>query len=311
MNGPEKALAQRIKELRRRHFGPRGKDLFAQRLGLPADEIARYERGGVPPGEVMVRMCELTGEDLQWLLTGVAARGTVVISGTRGRHQDLLARLAQLLDRRPELATPVGAFIDLLAHGEQARAERQPRLPEPPLVELIPILEPDELPLTLPEASPGQPQPFDLARLGDMKPTPEHENASVTEPAMVYEAAASQPALIVTLEGANRQAHRCIHSAHIAQFFPQAFAVRLADDRMKPMFLTGDAALVSPGVGPKIGQPVLCRVREQPTARCRIWLGDEDNVVHLGRVEDGETEHLPSADVLWSLEVLFRIARAA
>jgi len=113
MGSAEKALTERIRQLRRRHFGAGGKAEFARRLDLPLEEYERFERGRLPPGDVMLRMCELTGEDLQWLLTGVAARGTVVISGTRGRHQDFLTRLARLLDEKPTLAAPLEAFVEL------------------------------------------------------------------------------------------------------------------------------------------------------------------------------------------------------
>lgn len=165
MSSPEQALARRIRELRRRHFGPQGKELFATRLGLSLEEYGRFEQGVVPPGEVMVRMCEATGEDLQWLLTGVAARRTMVIAGTRGRHQDLLARLARLLDERPQLAAPVEAFVDLLTQGEPAHAEEAPALPGPSHQHLVPILEPQELPRTLPAEADTSSGPFDLACL--------------------------------------------------------------------------------------------------------------------------------------------------
>jgi hypothetical protein len=50
---------------------------------------------------------------------------------------------------------------------------------------------------------------------------------------------------------------------------------------------------------------------EEPAARCRIWLGDEEGTVHLGRLADGGCEQVPRDKLLWSLEVLFRLARAA
>ncbi len=78
------------------------------------------------------------------------------------------------------------------------------------------------------------------------------------------------------------------------------------------MFAPGDGLLVMPGVGPKVGKPALCRLdRDEPTVRCRIWLGEEGHVVHLGRLTDGETEPVPRDSLLWSLEVLYRVALAA
>ena len=311
MNGAEQALAQRIKELRRRHFGPQGKERFAQRLGVPVEEYLRYERGTVPPGDVLVRICEVTGEDLQWLLTGVAGRGTVVIAGTRGRHQDLLARLARLLDERPQMAAPVEAFVELLARTPLPHEEEVPALPTPEVEGLIPIFEPDELPAAL-EAGPGAaPGPFDLARFrGDLQPA-ERTTIALAEPAMLYPPEALHSTELLTLCAADGRRRECLHSAEVARCFPNAFGVRLSDASMAPMFAADDAVLVAIGVEARVGRPALCRVADEAGARCRIWLGDDAEVVQLGRVADGECERVPRDKVLWSLEVLYRLARAA
>lgn len=307
MTTPEQALAQRIKDLRRRHFGLRGPEQLAQKLGISTDEYLRYERGVVPPGEIMVRLCEVTGEDLQWLLTGVAGRGAVVITGTRARHQELLARLARLLDERPEFAAPLEAFVNLLACGPRERAEMA-ALPGPDPAHLIPILELEELPATLPE---GPPRGFDLARFADPSGPVQRDPARLAEPAMQYDPQAARAAEILTLVQEGGRRRRCVHSAEVTRVFPEAFGVAVTDDLMQPMFTEGDAILVAPGVEPKVGQPALCRLAVEPALRCRIWLGADDGTIHLGRLADGETERVPRDQVLWSAEVLFRVARAA
>ena len=311
MSSPEEALTQRIRELRRRHFGAQGRDVFAERLGLSAEVYTRFERGAVPPGDVLVRMCEATGEDLQWLLTGVAARGTVVISGTRGRHQDLLANLARLLDQRPELAAPVEAFVDLLARGERAAGERPAALPAPELEHLIFILEPTELPTLAPDGEGGPARALSLAPLADALSMAERMAVALADPSLTYERAALRDAELLTLRDAAGRVRQCVHSAEIATCFPNAFGLRLADDSMAPMFAAGDAVLVAGGVVAKVGRPALCRVLDEAGVRCRIWLGEEGEVVHWGRLADGESEEVARERVLWSLEVLFRVARAA
>ena len=310
MSSLEQALGQRIRELRRRHFGPRGKQLFAQRLGLSAEEYERYERGALPPGDVLVRMCEATGEDLQWLLTGVASRGTVVISGTRGRHQDLLARLVRLLDERPELAAPVEAFMDLLARSTRPRLEAAAALPEPTAAGLIPIYEPECVPLQLPfsEESGG---PLSLDRMRGELDAAQRSSIRVAEPALQYAPDAFREAEMLTLSSAEGRTVCCVRSAEIARYFPNAFGVRLTDDAMQPMFAAGDAVLVATGLDAKVGRPALCRVDEKPAVRCRIWLGEEQGVVHLGRLADGGSERVSRDKLQWSLEILYRLARAA
>ncbi len=310
MDTPEQALTRRIKELRRKHFGPPGAALFAQRLGLSVEEYQRFERGAVPPGDVLVRMCEATGEDLQWLLTGVASRATVVIAGTRTRHHDLLTRLARALDQRPELAAPVEAFVDLLIAGPTAQTTPR-RLPPPRLEHLIPIFEADELPLDWDGPAGGGPGRFDLARFEEALARAERLPALCSEPAVGHETPAAAVAQIVRLRGADEQVQSFVNSPQVRACFPDAFGLRLGEDAMRPMFAAEDVVLASPGGETRIGHPAVCRLRDEPRARCRIWLGYENDVLSLGRVADGVCEEIPRDRVLWSVPVLYRVARAA
>jgi hypothetical protein len=309
---PEKALAKRIRELRRRHFGPRGKAELARRLDLPLAEYERFERGKLPPGELMVRLCELTGEDLQWLLTGVPARGTVVISGARGRHQNLLTQIAQALDARPTLAAPLEAFLDLLLRSEDARQQTARGLPAPSSDELIPLFEPAEWPEQLPDPDgPGGSELLPATLPGESLAAAEFEHAILVEPTSEYDAGTPSNVTLLVAHDAAGQARRFLRSRTIACYLPGAFGVLLDDETMKPMFSAGDVLVVAAGATPKIGSPALCKFVDCADDRCRIWLGEDADQVHLGRACDGETEHMPRAQLRWSLEVLYRVARAA
>jgi hypothetical protein len=310
VNDPEKALIQRVKELRRRHFGARGKAAFAAQLGLPPADYERFEKSQVPPGEVMVRMCEVTGEDLQWLLTGISGRGTVVISGTRRRHQDLLARLAQLLDAQPGLATPVEAFVDLLASGETARRDIERQLPAPVRAHLIPVMTCDQTPKVLPTDPDDRPGGGQIVRFEQPDLDCARETWQVRDPAVEYQAHASRSATLLRITGAD-SSDRCILSADIAACFSRAFGVEIPDDTMQPMFRAGDLAIVDAGLEPKIGQPTLCRTASDGIARCRIWLGHTGTHISLGRLGDGATEQVDPADVDWALNVILRLSAAA
>ncbi|MFQ5805143.1 MAG: helix-turn-helix domain-containing protein [Phycisphaerae bacterium] len=312
MSTAEKALAQRIRELRRRHFGPRGKAEFAQKLGLPLEEYERFERGKLPPGELMVRMCELTGEDLQWLLTGRAARGAVVISGARRRHQHLLTQIARALDARPGLAAPLEAFLGLLLRGEDARQQAAPSLPTPAPTELIPLFGRNEWPDELPDPD-GPGGGRQLAPILPQEPltNAERVSASLAEPAMEYDRAALHDVTVLALPDATGPARRFVQSGEVARCFPMVFGVVLDDETMEPMFLAGDSLLVAVGVEARIGRPALCKFADRADDRCRVWLGEDEKHVHLGRVSDGQHEQMPRAQLRWSLEVLYRVAQAA
>lgn len=312
MTSTAQALSKRIKELRRRHFGAGGAGEFARRLGVPPEDYERYERSSVPPGEIMVRMCELTGEDLQWLLTGVAARGTVVIAGTRSRHQALLTKVAKLLDERPTCAAALESFVDLLVGGERARGADDRDLPAPAPRELIPIYDGHELPLRLPESGDeAADQVFPLTLPGPDTTVTARETAGLVEPAGDYEDAVFRQVEMLTIQAAHGQTRRCVHSAEIAGCFPGMFGVRLRDDAMSPMCNAGDAVLVSVGARPKVGHPVLCRLADEAAICCGIWLGEDAQSVHLGRLANGDIESLARANVCWALEVLYRLAPAA
>jgi hypothetical protein len=143
----------------------------------------------------------------------------------------------------------------------------------------------------------------------DLEPTA-REDVALAEPAMHYPAEALQAAEVLTL-ATDGQPRPYLRSAGIARCFPGAFGVRVRDDAMAPMLQAGDAVLVAPGLEAKVGRPALCRVSGEAGPRCRMWLGAEADCVQLGRVTDGESEQVPRDKVLWSLEVLYRLARAA
>jgi transcriptional regulator with XRE-family HTH domain len=302
MASPEAQLSSRLRELRRRHFGPRGKPQFAARLGISVEEYERYERGALPGGELMVRICEVTGEDLQWLLTGREARQSLVISGARRRHRDFLARLANLLDERPVLAGPVEAFVDLLSRTPAGRPPAVRSLPPPSAAELIPIFSVGELPLE----PPGADERFWLAP-GPDTPIGEPQPATLSEPVEHRDAPAASTLVVRQADGAGR-VRRFLHARELLRTFPSAFAVELDDAAMSPLFKPGDAVVVAGDAPPELGRPALCRLDEG--AICRVWLGEGDAQVHLGRVSDGAHEVLPSSAVRWSLRVLLRLSAA-
>jgi transcriptional regulator with XRE-family HTH domain len=313
MSTPERELAQRIRELRKRHFGPRGKDEFARRLGVARTDYDHFETGKLPPGELMVRMCELTGEDLQWLLTGISSRGTVVISGARNRHQDLITRIARALDARPRLATPLEAFFDLLLRGEDIRGDTPREFPTPATGGLIPLFAAHEWPQELPDPDDGPGGGGPLAPLPreTSLATAERVPAGLTEPALEYDSATLRNVHVLSVPDATGATRRFVQSREVADCFPAAFGVVLGDDAMEPMFTAGDALLVTVGAGPQLGRPALCKFADRADDCCRIWLGEDQDRIQLGRVSDGQHQQMPRAQLRWSLEVLYRVSPAA
>jgi hypothetical protein len=126
----ELSICRRLAELRVSLAGPRGQSRFAAQLGLTASTYANYEKTRVPPPTLLVRVCELTGADLVWLVTGKAtspavapaASGQVAPWAGNPQHGAIIQRVAQLLTNRPADLAALAAFLDLLE--EKARVEQ-------------------------------------------------------------------------------------------------------------------------------------------------------------------------------------------
>jgi hypothetical protein len=63
-------LAQRITALRIELFGPRGGPELARRLGIPTRTWYNYEGGITVPGEILLKIVEVTSVEPMWLLHG-------------------------------------------------------------------------------------------------------------------------------------------------------------------------------------------------------------------------------------------------
>ncbi|MGE3181686.1 MAG: helix-turn-helix domain-containing protein [Phycisphaerae bacterium] len=310
MDAARQALAERIKTLRRRHYGQRGGAAeFAAHLGISAEEYKSFERGTVPSGEMLVNICEQTGEDMQWLLTGVSSRGTVVISNARVRHQAFLGRLAQFLEENPDRARPFESLLDLLSEARATNAISR-NLPVPPVSELIPIYAADAVPAKLPDDDddpPGARMP--LAQLtGECT----WSRASFVEVGngVVNSELVRRSVDVLTSREPAAQMSSFVHLPSLARSFPQTFAVAVNDEAMTPCVEPGDAVVVTPGIAPRLGAPALLRMRAGP-ARVRVWLGKAENGFEVAALHDPARETIAPADVCWSLEVLYVVARAA
>jgi hypothetical protein len=66
----KQALAQRIIKLRIDLFGEHGKPEMARRLGIPVRSWYNYEEGVTIPGELLLKLIELTCVEPLWLLYG-------------------------------------------------------------------------------------------------------------------------------------------------------------------------------------------------------------------------------------------------
>jgi hypothetical protein len=67
-------LAERITALRIELFGARGGPELARRLGIPSRTWYNYEGGITVPGEILLRIIDVTSVEPKWLLHGTGPR---------------------------------------------------------------------------------------------------------------------------------------------------------------------------------------------------------------------------------------------
>src|SRR3954463_16805393 len=67
------AICERLKQVRIQVCGPRGQSHFAALLHLSPSTYNYYEKGRIPPVDVLDRAARVTGAPLLWLIRGEPA----------------------------------------------------------------------------------------------------------------------------------------------------------------------------------------------------------------------------------------------
>jgi len=103
------AICRRVAKLRCGKCGPRGKASFAKMLGISPSTYDYYESARVPPAELLLKIADVGGVDLRWLLTGELTAGHAVAA-----NHPAVRRAAELIGDHPQAAEPLLAFLDVL-----------------------------------------------------------------------------------------------------------------------------------------------------------------------------------------------------
>ncbi len=296
-------IHQRIQLLRAQHFGPRGRARFARSLGISPSTYNYYERDRVPPPDLLMKISQITGTDLQWLISGESSDieiGPMPVP--------LLNRVKQLLNQRPELTPALAAFIDLLERPNPADKPHPPKLGqiEGAAAEVIPILgrtaagvphfwsegELDEQPTTV------RPDQWTSARRCEL--------SDVTSPQSLPQATV----LIQTptpIAWAGISVSEFLHTPTLGEVRANTFGLRIDGDSMAPALLHGDILLICPTEPAQSGQPAVVQLRNQIGLTCKLYRR-QSGEVHLIPINETfrPTSHLLD-DVLWALRVLARV----
>ncbi len=303
-------ICSRIADIRRRLHGKRGKAQFAKDLGISASTYNYYEKDRIPPAELLVRIADVGGVDLRWLLTGTPATPAVPPGHPAVR------RIAALLADRPDAAAPLTAFVDLLSAAmawpaKPARPEAAPMATVPDTPEQrqwVPIL--GRSAAGVPHFWADDRAAAGVTTLGELIARHAGRAPAETRRAAAADAAgrdAGAAQLITLREPEEADVAEFVVAGGLKARYGDAFAVRIDGDSMSPEIRHGDVVVCSPSHGPAEGQPAVVQLQGQIGVTCKLYRRVGDTVHLIPVNEQYAPQSFPAANVTWALRVLARV----
>lgn len=327
----EKDIIERVRLLRTQYSGKRGKSKFAHALGISASTYNYYEKNRVPSIDVLLKICEITNVDLEWLITGrsepkkttVGLKKFAFEKNTeqfRGINATLMRKLDSLLSQNPELTKPVSAFIELLSEkkGLEDKFRSKEELPRKDRPGWIPILGRTAAGIVhfwdqtlLPE--PGQ-AVTDLDELvtrhlgkGIVGYADGKVSIDLQTKSLIDGVKRSDVNLIQVGGQESDSIVEFVECEEIFKLFPDSFALRIDGDSMSPRINDGDIVILSPSVPATQGQIGVARIRNQIGVTCKLIRSTDDSIHLIPINERYEPKIVAKKDSLWALAVLCHI----
>ena len=309
----QKALTERIRQLRTRYAGERGKTIFAKALGISPSTYSYYEGGRVPSAEILWRMCEVTGADVRWLLTGQAPSGDSGSGAESLLPAGLVAKISAVLAKQPQSASALEAFVDFLT--EKAPVEK-PAPDDGGSDEFcwVPLLGRTAAGMVhFWQSDDVLPSVTDLTELIER-----HRNSGRRE---IIPEALNCEAEMANLERLDEKTVKLVQvrdvdSSGFCEFvsapevyrrYQDAFALHIDGDSMAPHVCDGDVVVLSPSVPATNGCRSVVKLVGQIGATCKIvrWEGGQIHLIPSNERYDIKVH--PEEEVAWALAVLWCI----
>jgi len=313
----EKAIIERIKLLRQQYAGDRGKSKFARVLGISPSTYSYYEENRIPPIDLLVKICEVTGADLEWLLKGQSTKKNSVF----GPNRELLQKLDGLFTNNPELTEAVLAFVELLCEkkGLEEKHDWQVLSTKSARPGWIPVLGRTAAGIVhfwdqslLPEPKLAVTQLEDIVEKHIGKKIVKSVNATVSidlQTRILVDGFKIQQANLIQVGGQDEgQIVEFIQCDEIHKLFPDSFALQIDGDSMSPKINDGDIVILSPSVTAAQGQIAIARLANQIGVTCKLIRTAEKGVHLIPINERYETKVVDKKDLLWALAVLCHIS---
>jgi SOS-response transcriptional repressor LexA/DNA-binding XRE family transcriptional regulator len=310
-------IISRIRQLRCQYSGERGKNRFAKALGIRASTYNYYEKDRIPPVDILLKIAEITGSDIYWLLTGQEQTSCKCPN----HPTELIRQIEYLTNTHPNTTRALTAFVDLLYKNNQMNRQ-SPQEIENEHKKLIPILG---------RTAAGIIYFWDHKNLASLTEDEEitelttliknHTSRQIsrtTDNGKPVDAAGSTA--IKGLEKVSANLVQVKNTANekyeIAEFmdckeisdaFADAFALRIDGDSMAPRILDGDTVVMSPSAPAQQGQCAVIKLKGQIGVTCKLIRYNGDNVHIIPINENYETKIVPKSDVAWALSVLCKL----
>jgi len=316
-NFDEKAMIERVRLLRGQYAGNRGKSKFARALGISPSTYSYYENDRVPPTEVLLKICEVTGADLEWLLTGQSAEKKFAF----GPNSGLLQELDNLFTNNPELTEAVLAFIELLCQKKgvegEFRSEVLGRKPDRP--GWIPVLGRtaagivhfwDQASLLEPKKAITELDELVKKHIGKAIVGSVDGTVSIDLQALpLVDGIKRQEANLIQVCGQGQeQIVEFVQCEEVHKLFPDSFALHVDGDSMSPRINDGDIVILSPSVPAAQGQIGIARVANQIGVTCKLIRTTQKDAHLIPINERYETKVVAKKDLLWALAVLCHVS---
>ncbi len=316
---PDRDIVTRTRDARGRTFGPRGAARCARALGINAGTYRAYERTRAAPVSVLVRISQVTGVDLRWLLTGQFVTSTGDLGPVVARPRDgfVLGRFADVLGRTPGGAAAMTALFDLLDDAAQLEppAPRVQPTSTGRATATIPVLGRTAagVPCFWIGPAPKRNLLDELVQSG--RPTahftgqadvPDAEVAAGSQTCDVRLSQFPDPVRIGPVS-----VTEFITAGALRRDVPDAFALRVDGDSMSPVIEHGDLVIVSPSRGAQRGRPAVLQLRNQMGVTCKLYRPAATRI-HLIPINESfpVTRHAKD-QLVWALAVLYRIRLGA
>lgn len=323
LTGDESGICERLRAVRETAFGPRGRAAFARALGLSPSTYIYYEKGRVPPPDVLARASELAAVRLQWLVTGQGPRSLSAREVSRTASAALPPELQVALDRFAERGDTSAAAVQALADILRSIGEQFPAVPGRPWEQqrleqadgMIPILGRTAAGLvgTYQDLLGDEPAVTvaDIARraLGlDVRLRPA-AGLNADDPVLAgsLDELGSGVSLVQLAAPLASGVVEFVNAPALRSACPSAFALRVDGESMAPRFLHGDVAVAAAGRQVTSGAAALVQITGRVGVTLKLVRIEKD-VVHLVPInETYDTERVAVGDIDWMAPVLLAV----